>query len=168
MITNNGLLIECGPADGRGIRSVSAILGTKRHRDKFDPDDSFKLRPNSATQLSASSTWTRPAHEYIESKILAAADSMADEVELFKPVVTMLDTVTPTKVEWLWPNKFAIGKNNILAGHPGLGKSLCYLHISAITSRASKFPDGSRQPFGPAGTAIFTTEDVHQIRSFRG
>lgn len=158
MSSNNGMVIECGPPDGRGVRTITAILGKKRHVDKLDPADSFKrskLREKliGAFELDDAGE----VHEYLETKILAAAD--APSTPLFKPVITMLDTVTPKKVEWLVPNKIAIGKNNLLSGEPGLGKSLCSLDFAARATSDKPFPDGTRSPFGPAGVVILTMED---------
>jgi hypothetical protein len=44
-------------------------------------------------------------------------------------------------VEWLWPNRIAIGKVTLLVGDPGLGKSLVALDIAARVSRGTPWPD---------------------------
>ncbi len=43
---------------------------------------------------------------------------------------------------WLWPGRIARGKITLLAGDPGLGKSLVALDIAARLSRGAPWPDG--------------------------
>ena len=42
MSSGNGFAIQIGPPDSRGHRQVTASLGNRSHRDKFDPDDNFR------------------------------------------------------------------------------------------------------------------------------
>lgn len=43
-------------------------------------------------------------------------------------------------LEWLWPGRLPLGKLVVLAGDPGLGKSLMTLDIAARVSRGSTWP----------------------------
>lgn len=150
------LEITCSESDRDGKRKFIATLGDKKYRDTFNPDDAYK-RSKFCVAVISKFQFPEEAHEAIDTKVQAAAE--APSSALFKPVVTMLDTVTPTKVQWLWPGRIAIGKNNLLTGDGGLGKSMLYLDIAARISKGGKFPDGTRSPFGPSGVVIFTMED---------
>ena len=49
--------------------------------------------------------------------------------------------VEPEPVDWLWPNRIALGKVTLLAGDPGLGKSLVTLGVASAVSRGAPWPD---------------------------
>ena len=51
-----------------------------------------------------------------------------------------LANVTPRPIEWLWPERIAQGKVSIIAGDPGLGKSILTLDIAAKVSCGGKWP----------------------------
>ena len=59
-----------------------------------------------------------------------------------------LADVAPEPIKWLWPRRFALGKLNILAGQPGLGKSQITAAMAGIVTRGATWPDGSRSPHG--------------------
>jgi len=44
-------------------------------------------------------------------------------------------------LEWLWPGRIPLGKLSLLAGDPGLGKSLVSLDMAARVSRGGAWPD---------------------------
>ncbi len=46
-------------------------------------------------------------------------------------------------VKWLWPGRFAYGKLSVIAGDPGLGKSLITVDLAARVSAGLDWPDGS-------------------------
>jgi putative DNA primase/helicase len=56
--------------------------------------------------------------------------------------------VAPESVQWLWQQRIALGKTNLLAGNPGNGKSQLTVSIAATTSTAGIWPDGTRAPIG--------------------
>jgi biotin operon repressor len=60
-------------------------------------------------------------------------------------------------ISWLWPNKFALRKFNLLAGDPGLGKSLITVDLAARISQGRNFPDNENCPAGD--TLFLTAED---------
>ncbi len=51
-------------------------------------------------------------------------------------------SVEPKPVEWLWPGKIPLGKPVLIAGDPGLGKSLITTYIAAIVSTGGRWPEG--------------------------
>jgi hypothetical protein len=70
---------------------------------------------------------------------------------------TLLSSVQPERVEWLWPDRVPLGKLTILDGDPGLGKSLLTLDLAARVSRGMDIPDGTPGRLG--GVVLLTAED---------
>lgn len=64
------------------------------------------------------------------------------------PVVVTLADVQPETVSYLWPNRIARRKLNLIVGDPGLGKSQLTLDVAARVSRGAAWPEGSRAPLG--------------------
>jgi putative DNA primase/helicase len=80
------------------------------------------------------------------SSIARAADS-TKPIGVGASVIT-LASVTPKPIEWLWRPHFALGKLSVLAGHPGLGKSLVTMDLAAHVSKGLDWIDGSPCPKG--------------------
>ena len=57
-------------------------------------------------------------------------------------IVTTLSGVEPEEVNWLWPGRVPRGKNTLLAGDAGLGKSYLSMDIAARVTRGGTWPDG--------------------------
>src|SRR5688500_489845 len=72
--------------------------------------------------------------------------------------VQPLSEVVPQPVAWLWPRRLGFGKLAMLAGDPGLGKSLLALDLCARLSPGRPFPDGPGCP-GPAASLVLNAED---------
>lgn len=78
---------------------------------------------------------------------------VAQAIEAAKPPrigasIITLASVTPQPIQWLWRPHFALGKLSVLAGHPGLGKSLVTMDLAAHVSTGRKWVDGSPCPLG--------------------
>jgi len=65
---------------------------------------------------------------------------------------------TSEPVSWLWPDRIAIGKLNLILGLPGMGKSLVTLDLAARLSMGREMPDGS-PPITISNTIILSAED---------
>ena len=66
--------------------------------------------------------------------------------------------VTPEPVEWLWPGRIAIGKQTLVAGEPGLGKSQISIAMAAAVTTGGLWPCGEgRAPLG--NVIILQAED---------
>jgi hypothetical protein len=63
-------------------------------------------------------------------------------------VARCLADVTPAAVSWLWTNRIALGKLNLIAGQPGLGKSQITALFAAVVSTGGIWPDGAAAPLG--------------------
>jgi putative DNA primase/helicase len=68
-----------------------------------------------------------------------------------------LADITPQKVRWLWKARLALAKLTLLAGNPGLGKSLLTIEMAACVSVGGTWPDGSLCPSGDV--VILSAED---------
>ena len=53
---------------------------------------------------------------------------------------TRASDIDPQPIRWLWPQRFALGKLNLVAGDPGLGKSQFTLDMAARVTRGATWP----------------------------
>lgn len=63
-------------------------------------------------------------------------------------VARCLADVASVPVSWLWTQRMALGKINLIAGQPGLGKSQITALLAAVVSTRGDWPDGSAAPLG--------------------
>ena len=75
------------------------------------------------------------------------------------PVTVCLADVKPETIRWLWPLRVPLGKLTLIAGDPGLGKSLITIDIAARTSSGIGWPDIRGERFEPGGVVILNAED---------
>ena len=70
-----------------------------------------------------------------------------------------LSDVMPEKIQWLWPGKIAVGKLTLLAGDPGLGKSILTIDLAARVTTGAAWPDnpGAAAPRG--SVLLMSAED---------
>lgn len=81
-------------------------------------------------------------------------DGMTDE-ELG---IVDASTIRPEPVMWMWQNRIALGKVNLLAGEGGDGKSQLATAVVAAVTTGRPFPDGS-QPLATGMCLILAAED---------
>jgi putative DNA primase/helicase len=72
-------------------------------------------------------------------------------------VVCMAD-VRPTAIEYLWPNRIALGKVHVLAGEGGSGKTTLLHDWAARTTTGDRWPDGA-EGSSPGSVLILASED---------
>ncbi len=151
----NDLEITCGPAGAFGKRKVVAKLDNKVHPHTFDPFDQVQRR---AFREAVVSKFDLPedAHEFIETKLLAAAET---DDPLIECSTVKLSDVEPEEIEWLWPERIAIGKLTLLVGDPGLGKSFITIDITARVSRGAVWPDAPKEKPTAGDVILLTAED---------
>jgi hypothetical protein len=64
-------------------------------------------------------------------------------------VTTRIDTVAPEPIRWLWPSRIALGKVTLIAGDPGLGKSMLTTTLASHVTHGTPWPvDESECPHG--------------------
>lgn len=71
--------------------------------------------------------------------------------------VTLLADVSSEPIDWIWPRRIARGKLHVLAGDPGLGKSLLTLDVASRITSGSEWPDGGTATIG--NVLVFSLED---------
>ena len=75
------------------------------------------------------------------------------------PVLVKLADVSPKPIRWLWPGRVALGKLTLLAGDPGLGKSVVTLDIAARVTRAAVWPDDPDSAAPMGAVVLLSAED---------
>ena len=88
-----------------------------------------KLGVDAAHQLMADA-FERPKRAEVGQDVLFAARCIAE--------------VNPTPIRWLWKDRFALGKINLIGGVPRLGKSQVACAFIAAVTRGGSWPDGER------------------------
>ena len=73
------------------------------------------------------------------------------------PVVTCLDDVAESEIQWLWPGRIPLGRITLLVGRPGEGKSFLTCDMAARVSKGDRWPDGSDCPSG--SVLLISAED---------
>lgn len=55
-------------------------------------------------------------------------------------IITCAADVQPQPITWLWPGRIAIGKLSIIAGDPGLGKSMVTIAMASHVTHGTPWP----------------------------
>ena len=85
-------------------------------------------------------------------------DNPGDDFSACHLVMRCMADIQPEKIEWLWPGRIAIGKQTLIGGEPGLGKSQIATALAATVTTASNWPcDEGRAPLG--SVLILSAED---------
>ncbi len=71
-------------------------------------------------------------------------------------MVCMKD-VEPKPINWLWPEKIARGKVSMIAGDPGLGKSLITVALASAVSTGARWPVGGGN--APQGSVVMLSDE---------
>ena len=82
-------------------------------------------------------------------------EELITDVDLLDMVA--METIESEEVEWLWYGRLARGKLCVMAGDPGLGKSLVTLHCAAVVSKGLEWPDGALSQQG--SVIVMSAED---------
>jgi archaellum biogenesis ATPase FlaH len=71
--------------------------------------------------------------------------------------IRTFSSIDPEPLRWLWRGRIPLGKLTVIAGDPGLGKSLLTIDIAARVSTGAVFPDGS--PCEVGSVILLSAED---------
>jgi KaiC/GvpD/RAD55 family RecA-like ATPase len=149
------LTVSVGPANAIGNRNVDARYGELLHPGHFNPADDQRRRAFAEDALELFGWKKTPEHYAAFSAAILQELARAEKAE--RPPeerlnIAGLQSMQQDELTWLWPNRIAVGKLCVIAGDPGLGKSLLSLDIAAHASRGAPWPDESG--FAPV-TSIF-------------
>jgi hypothetical protein len=72
-------------------------------------------------------------------------------------IVRRASEITPEPIEWLWPSRVAIGKQTMIVGEPGLGKSQLTAFMAAAITTAGHWPCNEGQ--APLGSVIILSAE---------
>lgn len=104
----------------------------------------------------------------IQKFLVEAADSVTDDLatksaqtEAWTPglEIVCLADVKAKSVEWLWPNRIALGKVTVLAGDGGMGKSTILCDLAARVTTGALWPDGATNG-RPGSVFVLAAEDA--------
>jgi putative DNA primase/helicase len=84
---------------------------------------------------------------------LDAKQQQVDAERESKLVLQCAADIQPKPVEYLWPGRIAIGKQSLLAGEAGLGKSQVTISMAATVSTGSPWPCSEGK--APLGSVLF-------------
>src|SRR5262245_41792199 len=84
---------------------------------------------------------------------LDAKQQQVDAERESKLVVQCAAGISPEPVEFLWPGRIAIGKQSLLAGEAGLGKSQVTISIAAAVTTGRCLPCNEGK--APLGSVLF-------------
>ena len=103
----------------------------------------------------------KPIAELTDTELSAEHGKLRHETRKEKKLSTAsiqsFDTINSEPIRWLWAGRIPLGKLSLLAGDPGLGKSMLSLDIAARISRGLPFPDGA--PCEAGSVLLASTED---------
>lgn len=112
------------PAKGNAVTYVAETLG-------ISTKDAYKWLVNKYGKDSVGRTPQSPSF------------NKKSEQRSGRALVRCMADVQPQQIQWLWPGRLALGKLVIIAGDPGLGKSLLTANIAATVSQGRAWPHGS-------------------------
>src|SRR5215468_9680181 len=72
-------------------------------------------------------------------------------------IVRRASEITPEPIEWLWPSRVAIGKQTMIVGEPGLGKSQLTAFMAAAITTGGQWPCNEGQ--APLGSVIILSAE---------
>jgi hypothetical protein len=84
----------------------------------------------------------------LEESSLVGADE--GQISTLSCETRCLADVQAEPIQWLWDQRFALGKLGLIAGQPGLGKSQLTLAMVATVTTGGLWPDGAQAPSGSA------------------
>lgn len=81
------------------------------------------------------------------------------------PILKCLADIDAKPIDWLWPQRIALGTITLFVGRPGEGKSTASLDFIARVTTASPWPDGSGN--APLGSALIISAEDDAARMLR-
>jgi putative DNA primase/helicase len=99
--------------------------------------------------------WSPPVSNHPSSESGAKPNGKTAHASL---VIKRASEIEPTRISWLWPDRIAIGKQTLIAGDVGLGKSQLTAYLAAAVTKGGQWPCSEGQAT-PGSVVIFSAED---------
>ncbi|MGD9633947.1 MAG: AAA family ATPase [Pirellulales bacterium] len=160
------LTILLSKAEQKGQHRVQAKWGGIEYLDCFDPWNEWRRRTFAENALSAFG-WTDASAEHVGAVMRAVLDEL-ERIERpekrmdSEPMDQMRDD---GRTRWLWPGRIALDSLCVIAGDPGLGKSVLSLDIAAHASRGAPWPDESG--FAPVTSVLLMSAEDDFVNTIR-
>lgn len=134
--------------------------GSGKKKSKSNPTTikTEKAPPNPPSKLIFGQE-LRDVTDFDPAQIPPEFRSNPQDVFVDSLVIERVSDIKPLPVEWLWPGRVPLGKLTLLAGDPGICKSLVALDMAARLSRGAAWPDDPTKPQPPASAIVFSMED---------
>jgi hypothetical protein len=82
-----------------------------------------------------------------------------DEKTTSKISMKRASTIAPEVLTWLWPKRIPFGKLTLFVGHPGIGKGMATMYVTACASKGSGWHD-CKNTNEPVEVIIASSEDA--------
>lgn len=128
--------------------SIATVPLKEKNADITDYLNQFKIKKEK--QIALADVLSKDK-EFKKEDILPPA-------KLLVPISICLADVFPEPVEWLWFNKFPLGKICLLVGDPGVGKSFFCLYMAAKITTGRPWPD-INMPIKKGSVIYLSAED---------
>jgi archaellum biogenesis ATPase FlaH len=162
------LTISLGPPDQIGKCKAEAMYGALSHPGHFNPADEWQRR-HFATNALDLFGWEKSPEQYRAFMAVLVSEleriKKAQEPPEERVNLTRLQNIRQEGLSWLWPGRIAVGKLCVIAGDPGLGKSLLSLDIAAHASRGAPWPDESG--FAPVTSVLLLSAEDDFVDTIR-
>ncbi len=162
------LTVSMGLPDQIGKCKVTAKYGQHTYPAYFNPTDDWRRRQFVETVLDVFG-WEKTPEQYqavmaaLLSELARVEKAQAPPEEWVK--LKGLRNMRQEGLSWLWPGRIAVGKLCVIAGDPGLGKSLLSLDIAAHVSRGAPWPDESG--FAPVTSVLLLSAEDDYVDTIR-
>jgi len=125
----SGLLEGISAGDGQ------FLTWAKNAKIEFLQDQGNKLAVRYAADPQNPALWK------LARPILEGLDELEHGKAEARPVLVKMEDVEPEGLQWLWWNRFPMGKLSLVVGDPATGKSFFALFMAARVSRGDAWPD---------------------------
>ena len=146
-------LVSGVPEGGRNdalTRISGALLGSN-----LDPDTALELCfswNDSRCDPPLDTEEVIKTFESIQKREAEKQAALVDETEM-----VCLDDIEMEPINWLWDKRIALGKLNLIAGQPGLGKSQITANIATHVTTGRPWPDAENEL--KVGSVVFLSDE---------
>ncbi|HET6249491.1 MAG TPA: AAA family ATPase [Tepidisphaeraceae bacterium] len=128
-------LLDKVPSAAHAIHYARILRGKTKLREMIDIGNDL-IRIGHKPYLGDADVMIQRARDRVDELARQETDG-----EKYGLLLTRFSDVQSRPVEWLWPERFALGKVSLIAGDPGLGKSFLTVFMGAVVSNGGLWPD---------------------------